>query len=57
MESKLNPNTERKAYSPPAVNQIRIDNQISVVLMSAPGDTGNDPQGNPPELPDGPLQG
>ncbi len=47
--------TGKHPYTPPAIEHIRIDNTISVVLMSVPDTSGT--QGEPPGLPDGPIQG
>jgi len=46
MQEKDTDKNTRQPYTPPAIDQIRIDNQISVVLMSE--QNGNDDNEFPP---------
>ena len=38
MNSKANKTQTKKQYSKPAIKRVKIDNQISMVMMSPPGD-------------------
>jgi len=46
---------EKHTYLQPTIELIKVDNEISVVLMSSPTDPY--PHSGPPTLPGAPVQG
>ena len=47
MKSKANKTQTKKQYSKPVIKRVKIDNQISMVMMSPPLDPGNTSFGQP----------
>ena len=49
MKTQDNKTSTKRAYSAPSVEQVKIDNEISLVMMSAiyPGDPAGSPQQDP----------
>jgi hypothetical protein len=47
MKTQDNKKSTKRAYSAPSVEQVKIDNEISMVMMSYPGDPASAPTQDP----------
>lgn len=47
MKTQDNKTSTKRAYSAPSVEQVKIDSEISLVMMSYPGDPGTLPTQDP----------
>jgi secreted Zn-dependent insulinase-like peptidase len=47
MKTQNNKTTTKRVYSTPRVEQVKIDNEISLVMMSYPGDPASAPTQDP----------
>ncbi len=47
MKTQDNKTSTKRAYSAPSIEQVKIDNEISMVMMSYPGDPANSPTQDP----------